>query len=67
MECEKMSKLFNVKSKKGISLAYALIVCLFLFLITGGIATVALLQQNETGSDSMCVRRIFQQKADWTQ
>jgi len=46
-----MSKLFNVKSKKGISLAYALIVCLFLFLITGGIATVALLQQNETGSD----------------
>ena len=46
-----MSKLCNVKSKKGISLAYALIVCLFLFLITGGIATVALLQQNETGSD----------------
>lgn len=39
------------RSKKGISLAYALIVSLFLVMVTGGITTVAILQQNETGSD----------------
>lgn len=47
-----MSKFLNLlKSKKGFSLAYAMVVCLFLALITGGITTVALLQHNETGSD----------------
>lgn len=46
-----MLKLLNYKSKKGISLAYALIVSLFLVMVTGGITTVAILQNNETGSD----------------
>ena len=46
-----MSNYLNLKSKKGISLAYALVVCLFLIMITGGITTIAILQQNETGSD----------------
>lgn len=46
-----MSKFFNAKSKKGFSLAYALVVCLFLILITGGITTVAIMQHNETGAD----------------
>lgn len=46
-----MSDYLNLKSKKGISLAYALVVCLFLIMITGGITTIAILQQNETGSD----------------
>lgn len=46
-----MSNYLNLKSKKGISLAYALVVCLFLIMITGSITTIAILQQNETGSD----------------
>ncbi|MEE0858590.1 MAG: hypothetical protein U0M12_03870 [Acutalibacteraceae bacterium] len=46
-----MLKLLNYKSKKGISLAYALVVCLFLVMVTGGIMTVTILQNNETGSD----------------
>lgn len=39
------------RSKKGMSLAVSLTICMFLIMITGGITTVALLQQNETGSD----------------
>lgn len=46
-----MLNVLNFRSKKGISLAYALIVSLFLIMVTGGITTVAILQQNETGSD----------------
>jgi len=46
-----MSNYLNLKSKKGISLAYALVICLFLIMITGSITTIAILQQNETGSD----------------
>lgn len=42
---------FNFRSKKGISLAVSLTICLFLIMITGGITTVAMLQQNETGSN----------------
>lgn len=41
----------NFKSKKGMSLAVALTICLFMILVTGGITTVALLQQTETGSN----------------
>ena len=51
MECEKMSAILDIKSKKGMSLAYVLVICLFLMMITGGIVSVALLQHNETGSD----------------
>lgn len=46
-----MSKFSKFKSKKGFSLAYALVVCLFLMLLTGGITTIAIMQANETGSD----------------
>ncbi len=46
-----MSGILDIKSKKGMSLAYVLVVCLFLMMITGGIVSVALLQHNETGSD----------------
>lgn len=46
-----MLKALKLKSKKGMSLAYALIVSLFLVMVTGGVTTVALLQHNETGSD----------------
>lgn len=46
-----MLNALKFRSKKGISLAYALIVSLFLIMVTGGITTVAILQQNETGSD----------------
>ena len=38
-------------SKKGFSLALALVISLFLLMVTGGITTVAILQNNETGSD----------------
>lgn len=46
-----MSKIFNFRSKKGMSLAVSLVICLFLILVTGGVTTVAMLQQNETGSN----------------
>ena len=46
-----MLNALKFRSKKGISLAYALIVSLFLIMVTGGVTTVAILQQNETGSD----------------
>ena len=46
-----MSEMLDIKSKKGMSLAYVLVICLFLMMITGGIVSVALLQHNETGSD----------------
>lgn len=47
-----MGKLLKaLKSKKGFSLAYAMVVCLFLALVTGGVTTIALLQHNETGAD----------------
>lgn len=39
------------RSKKGISLAVSLVICLFLIMVTGGITTVAMLQHNETGSN----------------
>lgn len=38
-------------NKKGFSLALALVISLFLLMVTGGITTVAILQNNETGSD----------------
>ncbi len=46
-----MSEMLDIKSKKGMSLAYVLVICLFLMMITSGIVSVALLQHNETGSD----------------
>ena len=47
-----MGKLLKaLKSKKGFSLAYAMVVCLFLALVTGSVTTIALLQQDQTGSD----------------
>lgn len=46
-----MSKNLNFRSKKGMSLAVSLVICLFLILVTGGITTVALIQHNETGSN----------------
>lgn len=33
------------------SLAVSLVICLFLILVTGGVTTVAIMQQNETGSN----------------
>ena len=50
-ECEKMLTKMNFRSKKGLSLAVALTICLFMILVTGGITTIALLQQKETGSN----------------
>lgn len=38
-------------NKKGFSLALSLVISLFLLMVTGGITTVAILQNNETGSD----------------
>ncbi|MEF2920801.1 MAG: hypothetical protein U0O22_10125 [Acutalibacteraceae bacterium] len=47
-----MKKLFqSFRSKKGFSLAYAMVICLFLALVTGSVTTIALLQQDQTGSD----------------
>ena len=46
-----MSKTLNFRSKKGMSLAVSLVICMFLILVTGSITTVAMLQQNETGSN----------------
>ncbi len=53
-----MLKKMNFRSKKGISLAVALTICLFLVLVTGGITTVAVLQHKETGS-SMNSRQAY--------
>ena len=46
-----MSEILDIRSKKGMSLAYVLVVSLFLMMITGGIVSMALMQHNETGSD----------------
>lgn len=46
-----MLNALKFRSKKGMSLAYALIVSLFLVMVTGGVTTIAILQHNETGAD----------------
>lgn len=41
----------RINDKKGMSLVFAIVMCMFLILITGTITTMAIMQQNETGGE----------------